>query len=65
MRTGEFWEGGSPFLCSPDQPQKKQDVTVPLNKVLSHVANIVKNNGLIYITRVNKTPELMGQSVYS
>ena len=28
-------------------PQKKQDVTGPLNKILSHVANTDKNNGLI------------------
>ena len=28
-------------------PQKMQDVTAPLNKVLSHMANIYKNNGLI------------------
>ena len=27
-------------------PQKKQDVTASLKKVLSHVANIDKNNGL-------------------
>ena len=28
-------------------PQKKQDVTALLNKVLSHVANIDKKNGLM------------------
>ena len=46
MRTGEFWEekAKSAVLI---QPQKKQDVTALLNKVLSHVANIDKNNGLI------------------
>ena len=30
------------------QPQKKQDVTASLNKVLSHVVNIDKKNGLSY-----------------
>ena len=29
------------------QTQEKQDVTASLKKVPSHVANIVKNNGLI------------------
>ena len=47
MRTGEFWEGGSQFLCSPVQTQKKQDVTTTLKKVLSHVANTDKNNVLM------------------
>ena len=46
MRTGEFWEEGS-SLCSPVQTQKKLDVTTQLKKVLSHVASIDKNNGLI------------------
>ena len=44
MRT-EFWEEGS-SLCIPVQTQKKQDVTT-LKKVLSHMANTDKNNGLI------------------
>ena len=45
MRTGEFWEDGS-YLFSPVQTQK-QDVTMPLKKVLSHVAITDKNNELI------------------
>ena len=65
MRTAEFWAGRSPFLCNPHQPQKKRDVTASLNKVTSHVANIDKNNELIYIVRVIKNSELMGQSVDS
>ena len=32
MRTGELWEGGSPFLPSSVQTQKKQDVTHPTEK---------------------------------
>ena len=32
MRTGEFWEGESPFLPSPAQTQKKEDVTYPAEK---------------------------------
>ncbi|KAH0521722.1 Laforin [Microtus ochrogaster] len=51
MRTGEFWEEGS-FLCSPVQTQKKQDVTTLLKKVLSHVANTDKNNGLIILPNI-------------
>ena len=29
------------------------------------MANIDENNGLIYVIRVNKKPDLMGQSVYN
>ena len=29
----------------PTQSQKKEDVTAPLNNVLSHMANTDKNNG--------------------
>lgn len=43
----------------------KQDVTVLLNKVLSHMAIIDKSNELIEIIRVNKKSELLGQSVYN
>ena len=50
-----LWEGGSPFLPSPAQTQKMDDVNATLKKV----ANIDKNNGLIYAIRVNKKPELM------
>ena len=64
MRTREFWEGEGPFLCSPDHSPKKHVVTASLKKLLSHVANIDKNNELIYVIRVNK-PELMDQSFYS
>ena len=46
MRTGEFWEEGS-SLYSPVQTKKKQDVTTPLKKVLSHVDNTDKNDGLM------------------
>ena len=28
------------------------------------MANTDKNNGIMYVIRVNKKPELMGQSVY-
>ena len=63
MRTEEFLEEGS-SLGSPVQTQKKQDVTTLLKKVLNQVANTDKNNGLMYIIRINKKPELMGQSVY-
>ena len=45
------------------QPQKKQDVTAKPNKVPSHMANIDKNNGRVYVIRVNKKSELLGQSV--
>ena len=45
--------------------QSKQDVTASPKKVPSHVANSDKNNGLISVIRVNKKPELMGQSVYN
>ena len=47
MRIGESLEGGSPFLPSPFQSQKKEDVIASLKKVPSHVANTDKNNGLI------------------
>ena len=47
------------------QPQKKKDVTALPNKVLSHLANIAKYNGLTYVIRVNKTSELLDQSVYN
>ena len=43
MRTGEFWEEDTVLA----QPLKKQDVTMLLKKVPSHVANTDKNNGLI------------------
>ena len=43
MRTGEFWEEDVALA----QPQKKQDVTALLKKVLSYVANTDMNNGLI------------------
>ncbi|CAO2587339.1 hypothetical protein LEMLEM_LOCUS4436 [Lemmus lemmus] len=33
MRTGEFWEEGSPFFCSPVQTLKKEDVIALLKKV--------------------------------
>ena len=36
MRTRESWEGESPFLTSPVQTQKKEDVIVPLKEVPSH-----------------------------
>ena len=42
----------------------KEDVIASLKKVPSHMANIDKNNGVIYVIRVNTKPELMGQSVY-
>ena len=35
-----------------------------LNKLLSHVANTNKNNGLIKFVRVKKKPEILGESVY-
>ena len=47
------------------QSQKKQDMTVSLNEVPSHVAKIDNNNELIYVIRVNKKPEKMDQSVNS
>ena len=43
MKTGEFWEEDTVLA----QAQKKQDVTASMKKVLSHVANIDKSNGLI------------------
>ena len=45
------------------QIQRKQYVTAVLKKVTSHIANTGKNYGLIYSIRVNKNPELIGQSV--
>ena len=45
--------------------QRKQDVTVSLKMVPKHVANADKNYGLIYILRLNKKPEILGQSVYN
>ena len=60
MRTGEFREQDAVQA----QPQKKQDVTASLQKTLSHMSNIDKNSGLIYVIRINIKPELMGQSVY-
>ena len=47
MRTGEFWEEESSFLCSCKPDTEEANVTMPLKKVLSHVAIIDKNNGLI------------------
>ena len=64
MRTGEYWEGGSPSHPSPAQTTEVAGCD-PLKKVLSHVANIDKNNGLAYIIRANTKPELTGQSVYN
>ena len=49
-RTGEFWEEESSFFTDLAQPQSKQDMTTLLKKVLSYVANIDKNNGLINIS---------------
>ena len=46
MKTGEFWKEDA-WSAVLTQPQKKQDVTAPLNKVPSHVTNIEENNGLI------------------
>ena len=42
--SGKEEAHSSPVLS---QSQKKEDVIAPLKKVLSHVANIDKNNGLI------------------
>ena len=64
MRTGIFWEEGR-FSAVVSLPQKKQDMTALLKNVSSFVANTDKNNGLLYVIRVNKKPELMGQSVYN
>ena len=43
------------------QPQKKQDETASLRKVLSHVPNTDKNNRLIEEVRDNKKPDILGQ----
>ena len=64
MRTGEFWEEER-FSAVLIQPQSKQDVTALQKKVLSHMANIDKTKGLTYVIRINKKPELVGQSVYN
>ena len=47
------------------QLQRKQDVTASPKKVPSHVANTDKNYGLIQFIRVNKKPEILGQSIYN
>ena len=47
------------------QTQSKQDVTAPLKKVPSHVANTDKNYGITEVIKVNKKPELLGQPVYN
>ncbi|CAO2629359.1 hypothetical protein LEMLEM_LOCUS20454, partial [Lemmus lemmus] len=44
---------------------RSQHVACPAEKGMSHVANIDKNNGLVYIIRTNKKPELRGQSAYN
>ena len=47
MRTGEFWEEEKGWLAALVQPQKNQDVTALLKKVLSRMGNTDKNNGLV------------------
>ena len=47
MRTGECWEGGSPFFRSPAQTKEEAGCDLPpLKKVLSHMTNIDQTNGL-------------------
>ena len=65
MRTGVFWEEGSSFCSCEPATEEARCETASLKKVLSHVASIDKNNGLMLVIRVNKKPELMGQSVYN
>ena len=64
MSTGVFCEEGSTSAVMFRHPRSRM-LPAPLEKVLSHVANTDKNNGLIYGIRVNKKCKLMGQSVYN
>ena len=44
------------------RPPERKDVSCPTGKGTEPCANVDKDNGVIYVIRVNKKPELMGQS---
>ena len=47
------------------RPPKRQHVSCHTEKGTEPCVNVDKDNGVIYVIRVNKKPDLMGQSVYN
>ena len=66
MRRGKILGRRKLIPPSPAQTSEEAGCGLPAEKKsLSHVAKIDQNNGLIYVIRANKKPELMGQSAYN
>ena len=63
------WENSGKQRGSSAIPvQTTEEATCKLShreRYRAHVANRDKDHGVIYVIRVNKKPDLMGQSVYN